>query len=325
MLVTANDEGGQTPGVRRTKVIRLLASAAAVLLVVPLLGLTGFIAYYKSENAPEPHPNPVLAAPPGHLPRPAAEPYTGPHPANKEWLPESFPFPIAVGSTGPVQSLNAAPPEYPFACMTEDSGLGPPLADNQQGIGVATDGGYSKDCLAPTQVQYFYRDRNSGEFLAVPAKGTVDAAEILINGEAVPYIVRVETGTINRFAYLLMALGDPSDDVEAPSSAHWNGKLVYQFRGGVGIGRRQGRIRVTRMLGRRHDVLSRGYAVAYSTANQTSNHYDVALAWDTAMRVKRQFTARYGEPEYTVGIGGSGGAIQQYLISQNYPGLLDAG
>jgi len=42
-------------------------------------------------------------------------------------------------------------------------------------------------------------------------------------------------------------------------------------------------------------------------------------------RVKRQFTARYGEPIYTIGIGKSGGAIQQYLIGQNRPGLLDAG
>ncbi len=29
-------------------------------------------------------------------------------------------------------------------------------------------------------------------------------------------------------------------------------------------------------------------------------------------------------PEVTIGEGGSGGAIQQYLIAQNYPGILDA-
>ena len=28
-------------------------------------------------------------------------------------------------------------------------------------------------------------------------------------------------------------------------------------------------------------------------------------------------------PKWTVGMGGSGGAIQQYLIAQLYPGLLD--
>ena len=30
-------------------------------------------------------------------------------------------------------------------------------------------------------------------------------------------------------------------------------------------------------------------------------------------------------PLYTVAVGGSGGAIQQYVYGQNHPGLLDAG
>ena len=40
---------------------------------------------------------------------------------------------------------------------------------------------------------------------------------------------------------------------------------------------------------------------------------------------KEEFIERYGVPLYTVGLGGSGGAIQQYVYGQNYPGLIDAG
>ena len=40
---------------------------------------------------------------------------------------------------------------------------------------------------------------------------------------------------------------------------------------------------------------------------------------------KEEFIERYGVPLYTVGVGGSGGAIQQYVYGQNHPGLLDAG
>ena len=40
---------------------------------------------------------------------------------------------------------------------------------------------------------------------------------------------------------------------------------------------------------------------------------------------KERFVERYGVPRYTVGVGGSGGAIQQYVYGQNHPGLLDAG
>ena len=39
--------------------------------------------------------------------------------------------------------------------------------------------------------------------------------------------------------------------------------------------------------------------------------------------VKEHFIETYGKPLYTVGYGGSGGSMQQHLLSHNYPGLLD--
>ena len=41
------------------------------------------------------------------------------------------------------------------------------------------------------------------------------------------------------------------------------------------------------------------------------------------MMVKEHFIESFGPPVYTIGNGGSGGSMQQYLIAQNYPGLLD--
>jgi hypothetical protein len=40
--------------------------------------------------------------------------------------------------------------------------------------------------------------------------------------------------------------------------------------------------------------------------------------------LKERFIEQYGLPKFTIGSGGSGGAMQQRLIAQNYPGLLDA-
>ncbi len=42
------------------------------------------------------------------------------------------------------------------------------------------------------------------------------------------------------------------------------------------------------------------------------------------MVAKEHFTKTYGLPRHTIGSGGSGGAIQQLQIAQNYPGVLDA-
>jgi hypothetical protein len=73
------------------------------------------------------------------------------------------------------------------------------------------------------------------------------------------------------------------------------------------------------------DGLARGYAVAYSTGTKTGEHYNLELGGETAIMVKDRFVTEYGDPDYTIGVGGSGGGIQQYVYAQNHPGLIDAG
>ena len=63
----------------------------------------------------------------------------------------------------------------------------------------------------------------------------------------------------------------------------------------------------------------------HSSGTRTSTHYNLELGGETALMTKEEFVERYGAPLYTVGVGGSGGAIQQYVYGQNHRGLLDAG
>lgn len=278
-------------------------------------------------------PTVVGMEPQPHLPMPS---YSGPHPREWQRPPDPFPYPIQPGDLGPYTPIYAGPLQYPFACDGEDSGLGQPLVDNQDGYGIevfALDEqgrktrqrlGYSKDCLHPTRVSYYYNRAGTDNFYPLE-QASGDIARISINGQDIDFVVRSEAGTINRFIYNITTLRGPNDTPETPDMQYWNQQLIYQFRGGVGIGYRQGRLRDTDLPERRIDQLREGYALAYSSGNQTSNHYNIWLAEETASRVKRQFVARYGTPEFTLGIGGSGGAIQQYLIGQNGTGLLDAG
>ena len=64
-----------------------------------------------------------------------------------------------------------------------------------------------------------------------------------VNGRAVPYIVRLETGTINRAVYQIAVIADPSGPAPSPGSpmAGWNGRLVYTFGGSCMAGYIQGR------------------------------------------------------------------------------------
>ncbi|MHB8377980.1 MAG: DUF6351 family protein [Dehalococcoidia bacterium] len=238
---------------------------------------------------------------------------------------------------GPVFS---GPHQEPFVCKTEQSGLGQPLVDSHDGVGyrvyevvggvkTSTVAGWSKNCSIETRIDYLYRSTN-GQFKPLPPGPTkpADLAQTtLLDGRTVDYIVRQERGTIDRFLYRIAMLAPFGEDPNGPPDhSSWNGRLVYQFEGGVAIGHQQGELR-TRPEGRDgifDGGLSLGYAVVYSTGTRTGVHYNLQLGGETALMVKERFIERHGVPYYTVGVGGSGGGIQQYVYGQNHPGLLDA-
>ncbi|MGW4059346.1 DUF6351 family protein [Amycolatopsis sp. NPDC004747] len=204
--------------------------------------------------------------------------------------------------TGPVFS---GAQQRPFYCETTAFGLpaaSPPL------------------CSAPTLVSYQYRT-TAGTFapLADPASRPADLATATVNGHAVPYVVRVERGTIDRAVYEIAALHDGTPSPVAPD-AGWNGKLVYTFGGGCNAGYHQG----SSTGGVVNDLfLARGYAVASSTLNVLDTNCSPIISAEAAMMVKEHFVETYGPVAHTIGWGGSGGAIQQYDIAENYPGIVD--
>jgi hypothetical protein len=60
-----------------------------------------------------------------------------------------------------------------------------------------------------------------------------------------------------------------------------------------------------------------------STELVNQQHGNAVLQGEALMMLKEYFIERYGVPKWTVGYGGSGGAIQQLVITEIYPGLLD--
>ncbi|MEV0583543.1 DUF6351 family protein [Nonomuraea sp. NPDC050310] len=199
----------------------------------------------------------------------------------------------------------AGPKQYPFVCKTERAGLGPPVADNTAGQGYRVEGGWSRDCFAPTVTDRLYRS-TGGQFKPMPAEGRPEdmSRTTTLDGRTVDFVVARERGVINRFLYSIAVLEDA-----------WNKRAIYRFDGGVAIGHDQG------TLGGSHldaHGLGKGYAILHSSGTRTSTHYNLILGGETALMVKERFVERYGEPLYTVGVGGSGGGIQQYIYGQNH-------
>ena len=186
---------------------------------------------------------------------------------------------------------------------------------------------HGEDCSLETRVDFVYRTIGpEPAFAALPDDGSrpADLAETTTTeGQTVPYIVRLETGTINRAIYQTAALVDPSAPVPTPWTPPigWNGRLVYSYGGGCEAGFFQG----TGTGGvLRDNILSQGYGVASSTLNvNAQGGCNDVLSAETTMMVKERFAETYGSPLHTVGWGGSGGAMQQLLIAGAYPGILD--
>ena len=238
---------------------------------------------------------------------------------------EVYPFPIPLGEVGPIDSLYSGERQYPFYCMTLDAKLGQPEIDNQQGYGVAVYDdinarnkviGYSKDCSVKSQLSYFIISENN--VITQLKQGGNDS-----NLKTTDKLFRVEHGTINRFIYTIVMPISFNEVNDRSAKSRWNQKLIYQFNGGSGIGYRQGRQTAKRVMARQIPQLLAGYAVISSSGNRTSYTYNMLLAEDTARRVKTHFISLYDKPLYTVGIGGSGGGLAQYLIAQNSQGILD--
>jgi hypothetical protein len=219
--------------------------------------------------------------------------------------------------TGPIIS---GPHEEPFYCMTQSF----PIPGSTQTLGPALDA----DCSAATRVDYVYRT-TAATFKALPAGPSYPADLVQTTtseGKTVPYIVRVETGTINRAIYQTAILHDPTKEAAptftAPPAA-WNHRLVYTLGGGcVGGWYIQGRS--IGNGGILEDLLLRqGYGVASSTLNVFGNNCQEVLAAESLMMVKERFIKNFGPPAFTIGYGCSGGSEAGQPISDDYPGLLD--
>jgi len=218
--------------------------------------------------------------------------------------------------TGPISS---GPWITPYICQT-DTLL---LPDGTKLVPTPND----PNCSAQTNVQYQYKN-TAGVFK--PLTNTASLPSDVVNttttaGLTVPYVVRVETTTIDRGMAQIAILFDPTKDA-APTPLtppkNWNQKLIYGHGTGcVGGWFIQGGVWGYSPM---NDTwLSRGYAVANNTLNHPTNSCNMVLSAEAASMTKEYFIKRFGAPKYTISTGTSGGAIASLQQNDAFPGLFD--
>lgn len=203
--------------------------------------------------------------------------------------------------------------QVPFVCETPGGAIDP------------------GDCNTTVKAEYRYRLESGGGWVTVTNPAAIPDAALLkttttaptgeqASGVTVPQAIRVETGTVNRGNYKIGFLIDPDDpDVPGPG---WNGRLVYGFGGGCTGGFVQGPAGGDNNFLRLPDVLA-GYATTGSSQNAFGTRCSDSVSAETVSMLKEHFIEAFGEPDFVLGKGGSGGAMAQQMIGNNFPGLLD--
>lgn len=209
-------------------------------------------------------------------------------------------------SGGPIFS---GPQVQPWTCETTQFGLAP-TSDAQ--------------CNAPSVVRWMYRTA-AGAFAPYDRANPPSAADVAMAttdaGRRVPFIVRIERGTLNRGIHDIAVLADPTKSWSpwTPNDQPaWNHKLYIPFGSGCEFGHTQGG---PGSVMNAH-ALGLGFMVASSSNTQYGTHCNDVVSAETVMMLKEHITETYGVIRYTQASGGSGGAHQQNLLASNYPGLL---
>jgi hypothetical protein len=232
-----------------------------------------------------------------------------------------------------------APQEQPFVCQTHEFRIwpgGPTLTEAPNN---------DPSCAVETRVDWVYHDATqTGSAVWRPYDPANPPAQVetiqKADGTQAPYIVRLETGVINRGIYQIAVVADPATEqnptpFEPPAA--WNKKLFYPFGQSCGggwyvQGTAMGSVggSTSSANGSAGDFnvladlpLSRGFAVANSTLNYLGQNCNHIISAETMMMVKERVIEAYGPVLYTMGWGSSGSTIQQSMVADVYPGLVD--
>lgn len=218
--------------------------------------------------------------------------------------------------SGPIFS---GPHLTPWVCETELAGLAPASDAN---------------CSAPSVTTWSVIDAGGSELPYTPGDPLPsEVATTTLAGEEIPLVIRTDKRVINRGIATMWVLDPGVVDTPPPTTADgapvpwtpaYNGRLVYRFGGGCGTLFSQGAALGGLGGGPDLTLLSKGYAMATNTLNTFQASCNPVLSAESMMMTREQFVKSYALPEFTIGDGGSGGAIQQLSIATAYPGALDA-
>ena len=141
-------------------------------------------------------------------------------------------------------------------------------------------------------------------------------------GVTVPFIVRVETGYMDRDQYQIATLFQPGKPWSTfDPQRQFNHKLLILHGFGCAVVHEVSDAPSTTGDSAGDYALGKGFMTMSTTLDNSSQDCNVAIQAESLVMAKEYIVKTYGTLRYTIGTGCSGGSLAQYWIANAYPGV----
>lgn len=187
-------------------------------------------------------------------------------------------------------------------------------------------GARGAQCNAPSTYAFSYKSTNPALVGFQPydaAKPPSDVATTTTdNGHTVPFIVRTETGYMDRDQYQISALYQPGKRWTAlVPQPQFNHKLLITHGGSCGADHVAGAAPATTGDSAGDVALGMGYLVMSTALDNTGHNCNLVVEAESLVMAKQHIATSYGTLSFTIGTGCSGGSLAQQWIANAYPGI----
>ena len=197
---------------------------------------------------------------------------------------------------------------------------GPVIAGPQIQPWTCFAGALDAQCNRPPRYEFFYRSTSGGALRAYdPANPPSDVATTTTDqSRTVPFIVRQETGVLDRDEYRIAVLFEPGKPWApwAPQPG-FNHKMVIFH--GASCDTAYEQAEAPDVLN--ETALGRGFVTMSHALNNAGHNCNIATQAESLIMTKERVVEQYGELRYTIGSGCSGGSLVQQQVANAYPGL----
>ncbi len=177
-------------------------------------------------------------------------------------------------------------------------------------------------CNEPAKFTYLYKSTSQSGFQPYdPANPPSDVATTRTdNGHTVPFIVRVETGYLDRDQYQIAVLFQPGKPWSATApQPQFDHKLLIHHGASCGADHQTGSAPgVTN--GEAEQALGLGFATMSHALDNAGHNCNLASEAESVIMTKEHLIDHYGTVRYTIGTGCSGGSLAEQWIANAYPG-----